>query len=179
MKTPWSPAPFIPDESPWEERGPWVFLATALAVCVVAAGLTVATVLQLDGEGDQLRLRWDPKHTALVTARVVATQTSPARLSYAFSYPADGGVGVIKTVGVPFEVARQLRTGAKIDIICLRTDPSVSAPMGQAAIGTKFYVGMAVVWAAWAAILALLPLSVALTRTITRFFVPKPRLSLR
>ena len=61
MRLPWAPAPFIPDEKPWQDGRPWRSFFIGLAVVGGATGLTYATLLGLDGHGDQLRLYLAPQ----------------------------------------------------------------------------------------------------------------------
>lgn len=153
MRWPWSPAPFIPDEGPLDERGWGRSLLWLMLGCLLAGGLTLFTLLQLDGHGDQLRLHLQPRDTAILTAQVVATQEAPARLTYRFSYPPTAGPEFTKTVGVPRDVAHRLRPGAKLDVVCLRSNPGISAPRGQAAIGTRFYLAAGLLFAMYLGVL--------------------------
>ena len=178
MRLPWAPAPFIPDEKPFEDGRPWRAFVIGVAVLGGATALTYRALLGLDGFGDQLRLYLEPEQAVVVSARVVATALRPPSVSYTFTYPAKGGRGYVKTTRVPPDVAGRLRPGAKLDVTCLRRDPQTSAPRAQARIGPRFASTAASIWLMCFAGLASIPLAIAALRVIASIMRPH-KLSLR
>jgi hypothetical protein len=178
VRLPWAPAPFIPDEKPFEDGRPWRAFLIGLAVVGGATALTFRAMLGLDGHRDQLRLYLEPDQAVVVSARVVATAQRPPTVSYVFTYPVRHGRGYVKTTAVPLEVAQSLRPGAKLDVTCLRRDPQISAPRVLAGIGPRFASTAAAIWLMCFAGLAAIPLAIAAMRTIAGIVRPR-RLSLR
>ncbi|MDB5099425.1 MAG: hypothetical protein JWM80_3846 [Cyanobacteria bacterium RYN_339] len=175
MRLPWAPAPFIPDEQPWQDGRPWRAFFIGLAVLGGATALTFRAMLGLDGHGDQLRLYLEPEQAVVVSAVVVATAVRPPSVSYTFTFPTRTGRGYVKTTAVPADVAERLRPGAKLDVTCMRRDPQISAPRAQAAIGPRFANTAASIWVMCFAGLALIPLAIALLRAVSGLASSRPR----